>query len=351
MQSSYPEALYNLAVVVSEKVNVANLISDSLIDTLLPFTKSTDAIIQHRACWCFFGLAASALEYRDICLRHGVLSMAIDLILANSPHSVIDMCAQIIYGMFHLKPPPRRELIADFFARCPELLQLPESSLKYILWAIHFVSGTSPNPITPEIVERLRPVLKATQGAVLTPLLVIINGIFVSGCTDLDPHIGEIRSSLTHSDPLVRVQAARAVAEYIRTPSNVAEMFAQGIYPLILRMSENDELNVREQSVYSVLRGFGLGDEGQRRRLADIGGIMAILHFVNLATSPFNCNLLDCLITMTEMDYEFFVPKMHEIEAVPRLYQLIASPDPNMANLAANLLGLVGDEYRPQDWG
>jgi hypothetical protein len=336
---------------MSDKQIVSTLISDDVIDVILPFTKSQHAATQQRACWCFFGMSASSGDNRDLCLRRGILSLAVDIMLDRSPDSVIDMCGQIIYGMFHLKPPPSPELTGPFFDKCPRLLRLPESTLKYILWSIHFLSGAEPNRITEDIILALRPLFQAPQAPVLTPLLVIVGGLFNAGSTVFDPYLSDLRAPLKHVDSLVRLQACRAVADYVRNPKTVDEMFTQNIFPIMIKISETDEFKVKEQSVYSLLRGFGLGDEEQRRKLADLGALGVVLKFTVLATPPFNSNLLDCVHSMAETDSEFFVPKLQQIGAVPVLYQIIACPDQNLTNRAANLLGIVGDDYKPNSWG
>jgi hypothetical protein len=348
---SQPEALYNLAVIVSNKQNVTSLLKLDLIEIVLLYCDQQNSVIQHRALWCLFGIGASTPESRELCLKRGVLAKAISIMLETTSEQVMDMSGQIIYGMFHMRPLPAPALIEPFVEKCTSLLRLPDSPLKYILWALHFVGSDGPGGrelLTKlGLVQYLRPLMKSNQSAVLIPLMIILSHLFHAGSTEFDPFLLDFTSPLGHFDCTVRVQTARSIADYIRGENTIQEMLAKGMYERMIKVAQEDEVRVREQAVYSIVRGFGFGSDNQRRMIADMGGLKALLSFTVLAVQPFLCNLLDCMDALVEEDEQFFIPKMKQVRAVQVLYKLLAFTDQVVTSKAANLLGLIGDGYQP----
>ena len=344
------EAMYNLAVVLGEKANVPGLLSHHVIDVIWAFKGSEDASMLHHICWCFFGIAASTPESREICLKHGVLDFAVDTMLTCPFSNVIDMAGQIIYGMSHMRPVPDPDLYKPFFNKCADLLKLPEDILKYVLWSLHFViSNHAELIIGLNVTEELVGLLKSVQSSVLIPLLIIIDGVFKNNIDICDKYIEHLKGPLEHMETNVRVQACRTIADYVRNEATVQDMFDKGIYTTMIELSGEENFKVREQAVYSILRGFGLGSKKQKQDLANLGGLAAVLKFTRVALPSFSCNLLDCMETLIEEDFDFFVEKMKSIRAVPSLYKLLSYPDEAVTAKAANLLGLVGDDYRPEE--
>lgn len=349
--SCYNEAMYNLAVVLGDKHNVPALIKHNVFDVILPFTESQDWQMQHRTCWCLFGIAASAPESREVCMKKGVLSLAVNLMLESEHEQVVDICGQIIYGMFHMRPVPDKEDTKPFVQHIERLLKLPETVLKYILWSLHFAATSDPSIYTNlGISSSLRPLMSTTQSTILIPMLIIMAGMFSNDNHEFDPYIKDLLGPLHHQDANVRLQACRTVADYVRDEKTVQGMLDNNIYPRMVEIAGNGDGKVKEQAVYSVLRGFGLGNKEQKRALADLGGLKVILQFTPKAIHPFNCNLLDCMNALTDEDYEFFVAKLKTIDAVPVLYELLASHDQVVNSKAANLLALIGDDYKPDVW-
>jgi hypothetical protein len=271
--------------------------------------------------------------------------------LETASEQVMDMCGQIIYGMFHMRPIPPTGLIQPFLDKCTSLLRLPDCVLKYVLWALHFVASegmVGKELLTKlELVQYLRPLMKSNQSAILIPLMIVLSHLFHAGSTEFDPFLADFALVLGHFDSTVRLQAARSVADYVRDNETVQEMLTKGIYEKMIKMAQDDEVRVREQAVYSIVRGFGLGSDVQKRTIAEMGGLKVILHFTLIAVQPFVCNLLDCTESLIEDDEPFFVPKMKQVGAVQVLYKLLALTDQVVTSKAANLLGLIGDGYQP----
>jgi hypothetical protein len=329
---------------------VTGLLKLDVIDVVLPYCDQQNSVIQHRALWCLFGIGASTPESREFCLKRGVLARVIDIMLKTASEQVMDICSQIIYGMFHMRPIPPPGLILPFIDKCASLLQLPDCVLKYVLWALHFVGseGTVGRELLTklELVQYLRPLMKSNQSAILIPLMIVLSHLFHAGSTEFDPFLADFGSVLGHFDSTVRLQAAKSVADYLRGDDTVHEMLTKGIYEKI-KIAQDDEVRVREQAVYSILCGFGLGSDVQKRTIAEMGGLMVILHFTLLAVQPFVCNLLDCMDSLIEDDEPFFIPKLKQVGAVQVLYKLLALTDQVVTSKAANLLGLIGDGYQP----
>ncbi|OHT08277.1 hypothetical protein TRFO_04878 [Tritrichomonas foetus] len=346
LEYCYSEALYNLAVILGEKANVPALIRHGALDVILSFKASTNNRILHNACWCLFGIAASDPDHRKLCIDNGVLELAVNLMLTSAEDNIVDICGQIIYGIFHMRPYPTYEMAKPFFDHIVELLKLPENSLKYILWSLHFGTTEKPEILKSLNVEScLNPLIKSQQSTLLIPLMIIIAAIFKITSTDLHEYLNALKSPLTHYDANVRLQTCRTVAEYVRNESSIDDMLNGGVYEIVIKMSNEDDQRVKEQAVYAILRGFGLGSRVQKQKLATIGGLEVILNYSAVAASPFNSNLLDCMDSLVEEDYEFFSKKLKEINAVNIFYKLLASNDQVLTSKAANLLGLVGDEY------
>jgi hypothetical protein len=350
LEIAHVEGLYNLAVVLSERRNVSGLLAENVIDVIWKFAEVDNTLMQHHACWCFFGIASSAPEHREVCLKRGVLSLVLSRMLKNSVESVADMCGQVIYGMFHLKPVPDPVLTQSFFRDCHQLLKLPEAVLKYVLWAIHFASTADSSFLLDQtFADSLRPLLRGTQASVLIPLTIIIGTVFQQGTNAFDAFLEDLLLPIVHKDPKVRLQTCRGIADYVRDENTIEDMFNQGIYAKVIKLAETDELRVREQAVYCVVRGFGLGGSKQKERLAEMNGLKVLLMHTPIAMQPFNCNLVDCMHSLLDENLDYFLPKMREIRAVKVLYQLLSSPDQVLTSRVANLLGILGDDYSPAD--
>lgn len=351
LDSCHCEALYNLAVVLGEKSNVASLVRHGALEVVLLFKDTYNPQLLHNACWCLFGISASSPEMRELCLQNGVLDLAIHLMITSQYDIVIDQCGQILYGIFHMRPIPPSELIQPFYDNASELLKLPEGLLKYVLWAIHFATTGQPEIVDKmNIANSVKPLIKSQQATILIPLIIIIGEFFKREAPELIDFIGELKGPLTHFDTNVRLQACRTVADYVRNEKTVENMLQLGLYDMLIKISKEDDSKVQEQAVYGILRGFGLGSEEQKKRLANLGGLQIILNFSVIAISPFNCNLLDCLDSLINENYEFFSNKLKEVNAVPVLYKLLSSTDQIVNSKAANILGMVGDDYNPDQW-
>ena len=346
LESCYSEALYNLAVILSEKSNVPALVNGGLLESLMQFKNSEDPKILYNACWCLFGIAACDPEHREKCIENGVLELAVDLIRNSQNDSVRDISGQIIYGIFHMRPHPDKIMAKPFFDNIAELLKCPEIVLKYVLWSLHFATSDNPESLKDLHVEpALKNIISSQLPEVLIPLMVIISGLFKMTPDGLDDFLNELKYPLLSQDINVRVQTCRTTAEYIRNTSSVGNMLESGVYETLINIFQEDETIVKEQAVYAILRGFGLGSQNQKHQLANIGGLNVVLTFALEATPPFSYNLLDCLESLIMEDYDFFSNKLREINSVPTLYQLLSSNDQVLAGKAANIIGFVGDSY------
>lgn len=346
LENAYCEAMYNLAVILGEKRNVPKIIYNGGLDIVLSFKDSSNARLLHNVCWCLFGISSSEPEYRQLCIDNGVLDLAIDLMITSKNDSIIDIGGQIVYGIFHMRPYPDESMSKPLFERISELLQLRDSALKYILWSLHFATSSNPEILKKLNIEKsLKPLIQSTQSTLLIPLMIIISDFFKNSTSDLHEYLIELKSPLFHADANVRLQACRTTAEYARSAQTVNEMLNDGIYEIVVNNLSNDEQHIKEQAVYAVLRGFGLGTFDDKRKIAEIGGLNVIISYLAIASAPFNSNLLDCLDSLIEEDFEYFTKKLKETDSVSVFYQLLTSRDEALTAKAANLLSLVGDDY------
>jgi hypothetical protein len=175
--------------------------------------------------------------------------------------------------------------------------------------------------------------------------LIIVGEVFASGAHEFDEFLPDLLFPLQNREAKVRLQTCRCMADYARDEKTIEEMFEKEIYRALIDHAENDEVRAREQAVYSVVRGFGLGSAAQKKKLAEMGGLKVVLEFTTIAVQPFNCNLIDCMHTLVDEDFAYFIPKLRELHAVRVFYQLMASSDQVLTSRAANLLGIVGDDY------
>lgn len=351
LENAHCEALYNLAVILGEKKNVPAIIRRGGIDIILSFKNNPNTRLLHNVCWCLFGIASTEPQYRQLCIDKGVLNLAIELMITREEDSITDIGGQIIYGMFHMRPYPSEEMSKPFFERIPDLLQLNDNSLKYILWSLHFATSSNQEILKKLNIEKsLKPLIKSNQSSSLIPLMIIISDFFKISSSDLHEYLDELKSPLFHTDSNVRLQACRTTAEYARSEKTVNEMLNDGIYEIIITKLNNEDQHIREQAVYAVLRGFGLGSIDDKRKLAELGGLEVITSYLAIAIAPFNSNLLDCLNSLVEEDFEFFTNKLKEINAVSTFYQLLTSHDEALTAKAANLLSLVGDNYSKDEF-
>jgi hypothetical protein len=343
----HSEALYNLAVVLSRKQNVTSLLPLDVVDVVLPYADHSNRYFQYRACWCLFGIASSTPESREVCLRRGVLAKAIALALANpSDPALTDMCGQIIYGMFHMHPPPPAAYAQPFFDNCRGLLRAHDCILKYVLWSLHFCSGSSMAVIAKlPVSAELRALLHSQQVPILIPLLTVLGEMFRDNSQSREEYVQDLTGPLSHPDICVRVQASRTIADYAQDEKTIQDLLVNGLYEIMIQMSEEDDPRVREQAVYTIVRGFGLGSDVQKKVLAEIGGMRAVLDFATIAPQPFSGNLLDCLDSLAEEEDAYFTRKLKEIGAIPILYKLLSFPDQVLTSKASNLLGIVDDTH------
>jgi hypothetical protein len=344
--SFHPEALYNLAVILSSKPNVASLIPLDVIDILLPYADSSNRQSQHRACWCLFGIASSTPETRELSLRRGVLTKAISLLISNPTEQIADICGQIIYGIFHMRPEPPRPSIQPFFDNCGSLLKSSESVLRYVLWSLHFCAPSSAATIAAlPISDALRGLMRSTHVPILLPLLIVLGGLFRDAGRPMDEFIPDLLIPVAHHDFAVRLQASRTIADYVQDERTVGDLLSHGVFEAMVRLAEEDDPRGREQAVYSIVRGFGLGTEPQKKQIADIGGLKVVLEMAAVAPQPFNWNLLDCLGALAEEEDAFFIRRLKQIGAIAALYKMLSLPDQVLTSKASNLLGIVGDVH------
>lgn len=349
LENAHCEAMYNLAVILGEKKNTHKIIRNGGLDTILSFKDTTNTRLLHNVCWCLFGISSSEPDYRQLCIDNNVLDFAIDLMITNPEDSIIDISGQIIYGIFHMRPYPTESMSKPLFDRISELLQLNERALKYVLWSLHFATASNPEILKKLNIENyLKPLIQSTQSTLLIPLLIILSDFFKYSTSDLHDYLIKLKSPLFHTEANVRLQACRTTAEYARNSQTVDEMLNDGIYDIIINNLNNDDQHVKEQAVYAVLRGFGLGTIEDKRKLAEIGGLDVIISYLAVAASPFNSNLLDCLDSLIEEDFEYFTTKLNQNDAVSALYQLLTSRDEALTAKAANILSLVGDDYKKE---
>jgi len=340
------EALYNLAVILGYKDNVLPLINEGALDQVIKCVESKDKRILHNTVWCLFGFSASSPETRQICLTKGVLRISINILISETD-KIQDIAGQVVYGIFHMKPLPSDELSIALFENGPDLLHIANQALKYVLWSLHFASVDKPDIlIRYGIVEHLLPLLKSNQINILIPLLIIIGSLFRTGSNTINECINDLRLPLNHTDIKVRLQACRTIADFINDENSVSNTISSGLYTDIIRISKDDDPTVRQQAVYAILRGFGLGNQDLRRELANIGGLKSVLDYCIVASFPFNCNLLDCLNSLIEFDYDFVVPFLRQLDSVSILYQLLSETEQSVSSKTANLIGLIGDTYK-----
>jgi hypothetical protein len=135
------------------------------------------------------------------------------------------------------------------------------------------------------------------------------------------------------------------MADFVRDTETIESLLRNGLYSIMIKIAAGDDLRVREQAVYCVLKGFGLGTAEQKKKLTDIEGLAVVLKFTVIAVEPFNCHLMDCLEALVGEDFEYYSTKLRDIGVVKVLYQLLIASDSVVSSKAANLLGLVGDDY------
>ena len=341
----HSEALYNLAVILGHKDFIPDLISDGVLDLVLKFVDSVDKRILFNCIWCLFGLSSSTFESRKICLSKGVLKIAINIMISRT-EKIQDIAGQVLYGIFHLKPLPDLDEMYPLFQHGSDLLKLPESILKYVLWSLHFASITNSQLIIQyELLDYLIPLLKSQNTTILIPLLIIIGSLYKSSINRINLCILELIQPLNHIDVKVKLQTCRTISDFINLEEDVNLLLKKKIFHEIINVCNDEDLYVRQQAVYTILRGFGLGNEEHRRDLANIGGLKAVLEFSLISSFPFNVNLLDCMNSLIEFDYEFMKKKIFELNAVNLLYKLLSDSESIVSSKAANLIGLIGDNY------
>ena len=340
----HAEALYNLAVILGEKGNIAPLLRHDVLNVILKFRDSSDPIIIHHMCWCLFGIGSSNVENRELVLQAEVLPLALDIFLHSNTIKNQDMAGQILYGMYHLKPIPTVEQTQPLYDHAKELLSVHNDLLKYSFWILHFATSENPSLLNNlNIVDILCIHLKTKQSILLVPLLIIISNFFKISSPYSNTFLPHLFDPLNNTDANARIQTCRTLADYINGPDNVESLFENGMYAQIITTSKDYKIKIREQAVYVILRGFGLGTKEQKRKLTEMNGLQNILLFVNLAEAPFNANLLDCISTLLEDDYEYYLKMLLSLQAGKVFYQCLSSNDQNMVGKAASLLSIIGD--------
>lgn len=345
LANCHREALYNLAVVLGEKANVQSMLRHDALNIILSFQNNEDIRTLYNCLWCLFGISSSTPNNRQICIDNGVLEIAINKMISKIDDSITDIGGQVLYGMCHMRPYLTKEMAKPFFDHIPELLSLNENSLKYTLWSLHFSIIENPEMIVDlKIESSLEPLMSSEQNSVLIPLNILVSEVFKFSQSDLNNFLEKLRGPLQHDDSNVRLQACRTTAEYIRNEQSIEEILADGLYEIVIKVAQEDLARVKEQAVYAIIRGYGLGSLDQKKRLSELGGLETILNFSVEAASPFNCNLLDCITSLIEEDKDYFTKKLREIDAPTTLYKLLASYDQALISKAANILAIVGDE-------
>ena len=346
MSICHKEALYNLAVFLGRKENVEPLVNQGALDIAFHFLDSTDEMTVHHAVWCLFGISASTPKTRQICLDRNILSIALDLMLKYAD-KIQDIAGQIVYGIFHMDPLPTEEEALPLFEKARNILKLKTDNIKYVLWALHFAMQNNPKKaLDYDLLPVLVPHLHSEEQAILIPVLIVISNLFTSEhYQELIPYMNDIKTPLTHSDASVRIQACRTIADFIRDTSTIDIIIENEILETIIKISLEEEPRVREQSVYAIVRCFGIGTKPQRRKVSELGGTKAVVQFSVIAQYPFNCNLIECLFSILENDYEFFAPVLKELDTVSTIYPLLSSPEPTVASKTANLIGFLGESY------
>ena len=342
----HKEALYNLAVFLGKKENVVPLIENGALDLAFKFLESQDLTIKHHAIWCLFGIASSTPETRQLCIDRDIINIAMDIMI-TSADKIRDIAGQIIYGIFHMSPLPTEEESEPLFSKSQKVLTIESDSIKYILWSIHFAMESYAQKV---IEYKLIPVivthLNSKDTSILIPLLIVISNLFKEkGSDELLDCLPNLVIPLDSFDSSVKIQACRTIADFIRDSDTVGRVIETGVLNRIIKAAINEEMRVREQAVYAVIRAFGLGTKEQRRKVSESGGTEVIVKFTTIAQYPFNCNLIDCLSTLLETDFDFFAPALRKLDAVSGLYTLLSSSKPTVSSKAANLIGFIGESY------
>lgn len=338
------EALYNLAVILGSKENV-EVLSKQALKIALKFVDSKDEQLVHHAAWCLFGIAASSEASRQECLDNDIIPVALKL-MKHPNEKIQDLAGQIIYGMFHMLPLPTEEESEPLFANCAEILQSQNVPLKYLLWSLHFAIEKYPNKVREHnLTQYFLPHLKTTDSTVLIPLLILIAALFKLDL-EIGDSINEFFQPLDHTELSVRIQACRTLADFVRKSQDIDVLISTGLLERLMKSAVNEETRVREQAVYAIVRCYGLGTLEQRKSVSNLGGTDAIVKFTVIANYPFNCNLVDCLTSLIDSDFQFFAPVLRDMNAVNTLYPLLSNKEPIVASRAANLIGYIGDSYK-----
>ena len=343
----HKEALYNLAVFLGRKENVEPLVNEGALDIAFHFLDSEDEMIVHHAVWCLFGISASTPKTRQICLDREILPTALNLMLKYTD-KIQDIAGQIVYGIFHMDPLPTEEEALPLFEKAKYILKINTETNKYVLWALHFAMQNNPKKVLEyDLLPVLVPHLHSQEQAILIPVLIVISNLFTSEhYQELVPYMNDIKLPLTHFDASVRIQDCRTIADFIRDVSTIDILIEDGILETITNISLQEEPRVREQAVYAVIRCFGIGTKMQRRKVSELGGTKSVVQFSVIAQYPFNCNLIECLFSLLENDFDFFGPVLKEMDAVSTLYSLLSYPEPVVSSKTANLIGFIGESYK-----
>ena len=347
MEQCHTEALYNLAVFLGRKENVEPLVKEGALDIAFKFLDTKDTALLHHAIWCLFGISASTPETRQQCLDRDILNIALNIMLQHTD-KIQDIAGQIVYGIFHMEPLPTESESEPLFDKSRYLLKLETENIKYLLWSIHFAMQQYTTKVVDyNLVPVIAPHIKDKEPTILIPVLIVISNLFKLEKEDLFlDYLPDMTLPLEHFDVSVRIQACRTLADFIRNSETVETLINDGLLEKAIKISITEEVRVREQAVYAVIRAFGLGTTQQRRKVSELGGTEAVVKFSVIAQYPFNCNLIECLFTLLETDFDFFGPVLKNMDAVSTIYGLLSYPEPIVSSKVANLIGFIGESYK-----
>ena len=338
------EALYNLAVIVSEPSTVEPLMEQGIIEIVFDSMRSESTGIVYNSLWVLFGIASTNAETRDVCLGLGVLQKMDDVVKAHDNDDVYDIAGQLLYGMFSIKPLPDKKYVQFVLDHANEYLNTSNKMIKYALWCIFFsVDNDGKKLSSIGIVPRMNELLLSEDDTILNPLLTMFSMLFTTSETREGIAIDKFSSTLYNLDTCVRLKACRALADYENSDETIVTLLDNGLMETVIKLSKEDSVPVKEQGIYVIMKGFGLGSGSTQKRIAEAAAIEVLVDFIPQTYTRYACDIIDCLETLLMGDHGYYMKIHKSINTVQVLYPLLNKKEQQLTSKVANLMALIGE--------